>query len=304
MKTKKLLTTLLLLFSFGIYAQNAIDFLIKQNKGNPQLVKELKEFKNSDIQKPFFFGDVTIDEFITQAKTYLGTPYKYAGYSKSGIDCSGFVSKTFNDLGVDITRSAQEMAKYGTIIVDKNELQAGDLIFFTKTYKTKNLISHAGIVLPDAKMIHASSSKGVSITNINNPYYWDKYYLFGTRIFDKDTEPILAAKPAETKLNTSANFKSNVIAAVYDVKFRGKYTDSGEKYMKGELTASHPTLPFGTLIKVTNQNNGKKITVRVNDGDTGRDEIDLTLSHKAARKLKLLRETKAEVKIEIIKMGK
>jgi murein DD-endopeptidase / murein LD-carboxypeptidase len=278
----------LIAFANTLLAQDPISTLIDSNAGDAEMVRRLKVFAESSIEKPFDHGQVSSDQFLNKAKSYLGTPYKFGGMSKSGIDCSGLIAKTMADVGLSLPHDAQELAKYGTIILDRDDLQPGDIIFFTKTYKTSKLVSHAGFVLEDGKMIHASSSKGVMITNIKNPYYWDKYYLFGTRIFGGAGTSALAK--GET-----------VIAGIYNVGVRGKYTDSGEKYSAGSLTASHPTLPFGTHVRVTNPANGKSVEVVINDGDTGRDTIVLTLSKAAAKKLKMKKDTTLEVKIEVIK---
>lgn len=293
MKTINVFSLLILLSSVSLYAQSSLKPLIKAKAGDAKAVQELKDFEASGIEKPFDYGKVTREDFIVQAKKYTGTPYKYGGYSKAGIDCSGLISKAMQDLGLEMTHSVQEMAKFGEIILDKNDLKPGDLIFFTKTYKTKNLISHAGIVVEDAKMLHASSSKGVSVTNINNPYYWDKYYLFGTDIFGGKLK--IKDKPAIVELGGD-----QLMADVYRIKLKGRFTDSGEKYRRKMLTASHATLNFGTMVKVTNKNNGRSVEVRINDGDTGRDNIGLTLSKKAARKLRIKKGIPVEVNMQVL----
>lgn len=292
-KVESIICLLLVLMSVSSFAQSPLKPLIKAKSGDAKAVQDLKEFEASGIEKQFNYGKVTRDEFITQAKKYTGTPYKYGGYSKAGIDCSGLISKAFQDLGLDMTHSVQEMAKYGEIIIDKDELKPGDLIFFTKTYKTKNLISHAGIVIEGGKMLHASSSKGVSATNINNPYYWDKYYLFGTDIFGGKVK--VKDQPAVADISGD-----RLVADVYRIKLKGRFTDSGEKYRRSLLTASHATLAFGTMVEVTNPNNGRKVNVRINDGDSGRDNIGLTLSKKSARKLRIKKGIPVEVSISIM----
>lgn len=294
MKVKHPAFVVFLLFPLLAFAQSPLKPLIKERSGDTKAVQELKDFEASGIEKQFSHGKVTREEFIKQAKKYTGTPYKYGGYSKSGIDCSGLISKAMQDLGLEMTHSVQEMAKFGEIILDKNDLKPGDLIFFTKTYKTKNLISHAGIVVEDAKMLHASSSKGVSVTNINNPYYWDKYYLFGTDIFGGKVK--VKDKPAVVDLSGD-----KIVADVYRIKLKGRFTDSGERYRRKLLTASHASLAFGTMVKVTNPNNGRTVNVRINDGDSGRDNIGLTLSKKAARKLRIKKGIPVEVSIKSVK---
>ena len=72
--------------------------------------------------------------------------------------------------------------RYGTIILNTNDIQKGDLVFFTNTYGTSKLVTHAGICTGNGNFIHTSSSKGVMISKLNDPYYWRDKFLFGTRI--------------------------------------------------------------------------------------------------------------------------
>lgn len=90
-------------------------------------------------------------------------------------------------------------------------------------------------------------------------------------------------------------------ASYYSDKFRGKKTASGERYDSGKLTAAHKTLPFGTMVKVTNLSNGLSVVVKVNDrGPFARGRI-IDLSKKAARKIGMINAGVANVKLEYTK---
>lgn len=84
-----------------------------------------------------------------------------------------------------------------------------------------------------------------------------------------------AAKPAEPVLKL---YKQNVLATYYADKFNGRKTTSGERFHNKKYTAAHMKLPFGTMVRVTNESNGKFVDVKVNDRGpfSKKLEIDLT----------------------------
>ena len=99
---------------------------------------------------------------------FLGTRYRFGGSSRSGIDCSSFVQKVFQELEVSLPRTAREQFEIGNA-VSPGDLQKGDLIFF-QTYASYP--SHVGIYLGNNRMIHASSrDRRVVISPMNTPYY-------------------------------------------------------------------------------------------------------------------------------------
>ena len=108
----------------------------------------------------------------TQYKEWKGVGYRIGGLYKSGIDCSGFAYVTFRSkLGITLPRTTEEQARRG-IPVKKSELKAGDLIFL----KTGRTIRHVGMYLENGKFLHASTSKGVIISSINNVYWKSRYW--------------------------------------------------------------------------------------------------------------------------------
>jgi hypothetical protein len=117
--------------------------------------------------------DTTI-ESITHHQLYLfidewiGTPYKFGGLDKSGIDCSGFSVLLYENIyNKSLPRSSKEQS-VNLISVEEKELKEGDLVFFN----TNGLsISHVGIYLGNNKFVHASTMKGVTIDSLNFPYY-------------------------------------------------------------------------------------------------------------------------------------
>ena len=137
----------------------------------------------------------TIDALLEEAKTYLGTPYRYGGTTRKGIDCSAFVLSVFGAAaGISLPRVAASQAQEGENI-DKQDLQKGDLIFFSKGSR----ISHVGIVEDvtedgDIKFIHAATSKGVMISSLNDSSYWSSKYRYAKRIINGDSLPVNMAQ--------------------------------------------------------------------------------------------------------------
>ncbi len=103
---------------------------------------------------------------------WYGVKYRYGGMSKTGIDCSGFCNILY-DVVYDkkIMRTTKELSKVINKVA-KNKLKEGDLVFFNVSGK-KN--SHVGVYLMNDMFVHASSTKGVLISNLNNPYYKKTY---------------------------------------------------------------------------------------------------------------------------------
>jgi murein DD-endopeptidase / murein LD-carboxypeptidase len=119
---------------------------------------------------------------IRTAEKYIGTPHCMGGTTKKCLDCSGLTYISFAKNKIEIPRNSQEQARYGQIIVNRNDLKKGDLIFFTKSYNTSDFITHVGIYLGNNRFIHASTSSGVVVTPLDNPW-WSQRFVFGTRVF-------------------------------------------------------------------------------------------------------------------------
>lgn len=91
-------------------------------------------------------------------------------------------------------------------------------------------------------------------------------------------------------------------AVYYSSSYNGRKTASGEIYNETKMTAAHRTLPFGTIVRVTNLANGKSVVVRINDrGPFGRKERIIDLSLAAARKLEMVKAGVVNVRIEVIR---
>jgi len=109
------------------------------------------------------------DELIKFANQQLNAPYSYGGSSPKGFDCSGFVSYVFETYNIVLPRRSEEQY-FKAQKIEKHKIEKGDLIFFD----SGKGVNHVGIVVSKMPliMIHASTSKGVVITDVENSSYW------------------------------------------------------------------------------------------------------------------------------------
>lgn len=113
----------------------------------------------------------------TEIQSWLGTPYRMGGMNRRGVDCSGLVVILYSglfDLRLPRTTTALMQTGQG---VKKNDLAAGDLVFFRPGSK----IHHVGIYLGADEFVHSSTSQGVIVSRINDDF-WQRCYLMGRRV--------------------------------------------------------------------------------------------------------------------------
>ncbi len=119
-----------------------------------------------------------LDTIIQTARSYTGTPYKWGGVNRSGMDCSGLLFVSFKSADINIPRVSRDQAKTGKKVKFR-KLEKGDVVFFAMG-KRRRRITHAGLVTEvrgknDVRFIHASSSVGVVEANIYTDYYTKKF---------------------------------------------------------------------------------------------------------------------------------
>lgn len=113
------------------------------------------------------------------AEAQLGVPYVYGGTSPRGFDCSGLVQYVYSQLGYDLTRTAVTQLSDG-MIVNPDNLIAGDLVFFEGTYDAGAITSHVGIYIGDGQFIHAANN-GVICSSLDEEY-WAESFLCARRV--------------------------------------------------------------------------------------------------------------------------
>jgi cell wall-associated NlpC family hydrolase len=119
---------------------------------------------------------------LEQYHSWKGTRHQLGGTGSKGIDCSGFVKAVYQEVfNINLPRTTKAQVRQGKS-VSFNELQPGDLVFFTPP----NYPRHVGIFLSRSQFVHASKTKGVTISKID-AYYWGKYFWTARRIIPTST---------------------------------------------------------------------------------------------------------------------
>lgn len=138
---------------------------------------------------------------ISEAESWIGTPYLWGGNDRNGVDCSGFVTQVYlKALDIKLPRTSATQHAYCTPL-KRNQLQPGDLVFFA-TGKDSTKVSHVGLYIGGDRMLHSSSSRGVVVSSLNERYYTSHYFGAGrveryhTMVANAANPPAPAAKPA------------------------------------------------------------------------------------------------------------
>ncbi len=162
------------IFSASILIFGCTSSIRFASDSNPKTVKNISHSKknNQNTVKPSDIPNANC--IVKNAKTWLGTPYLYGGENKSGADCSGFVLSVYRLCGYTLPRTAAQQWKAVKRIA-KSDLEPGNLVFF----KSGGRINHVGIYVGDNLLIHASTSKGVIIQDLDNLYLKRRIAGFG-----------------------------------------------------------------------------------------------------------------------------
>jgi len=149
-------------------------------KSKKQVVtKKSKSAKSIDKLKPVSGTNninysIAAENVVRNAKQFDGVRYKYGGTTNKGMDCSGLVFTSFKKENIALPRTTKDLSKSGEW-VDIKEVKKGDLLFFS-TKKNSRTVNHVGIVtdsrIGNVEFIHASSSKGVMVSNLAERYWY------------------------------------------------------------------------------------------------------------------------------------
>ena len=131
-------------------------------------------FFSSCISQKKLSNQRKVSKVIGEARTYIGTPYKWGGNDKRGIDCSGLLVRSFESIGMKIPRTTSQQIDIGKKVSLKKSKE-GDLVFLAFG-KSRRKVTHVGILSnvygqKDIDFRHASSSRGVIETQLIKDYY-------------------------------------------------------------------------------------------------------------------------------------
>jgi hypothetical protein len=138
------------------------------------------------------------------AIAYLGKPYVKGGTGPRGFDCSGLTQHVFETAGYSLKRTVAQQLQSG-IIIPKEDLQCGDLVFFKYTTATRSLYSHIGIYIGNGQVLHASTSRGVTIDDLDSPYYTE-HYLCARRVVLSDISEINTIPSVSATQNFNSSY--------------------------------------------------------------------------------------------------
>jgi cell wall-associated NlpC family hydrolase len=154
--------------------QPAVGVMVKNNSSTRS---DERAASTMQLKEKFAFYLKTETTEITNIALYkavdnwLGTRYHYGGTSHKGVDCSSLMQHLYNEaIGTEIPRTARLQHGF-TKRISRADLQEGDLIFFNTT----GGVSHVGMYLKNDKFVHASTSRGVTISDLNENYYAKRY---------------------------------------------------------------------------------------------------------------------------------
>ncbi len=183
----------------------------------------------------------TYTDITNTAKAYIGTPYKYGGTDiKTGIDCSAYTQLVFSKVGISLERTSNAQYQQGTSIA-KDNLKTGDLVFFNTSASG---VSHVGIYIGDSNFISATTSSGVKMDKINDPYYWGSRYVGAKRVAsfsdygevkDAEIDFTIYSSRGEVALKIAKKLQldtSQTNSSFPDVKPGSKYAGAAEALKK------------------------------------------------------------------------
>lgn len=149
--------------------------LLLASCGSKQRVALPADFKGPRELSRLYGVRLTPDDNIylyNAGAKWLGTPHRMGGSTRRGVDCSGFVAIMYREIyGKQLARSSADMLKTNCRKIGRNQLKEGDLVFFRTGRGKRKVPNHVGIYLKNGRFIHTSTSEGVRVSSLSEPYY-------------------------------------------------------------------------------------------------------------------------------------
>ncbi len=183
---------------FKVKKQSTQESLKKLEQYFPAFDLETKSFDTEKLEQlevshnSVFGEDGLRLKLLENINDWLQTPYRRAGRSKNGVDCSNFTSIMVNQtIGMNFPASPGGQVTAGNVEIIENleDLQFGDLIFFTGRNRKSNRIGHVGFYIGNGLFAHSSTGRGVIYTHISESYYSQRY-RFGGRLDFRATKDL------------------------------------------------------------------------------------------------------------------
>lgn len=180
---------IIFLFAVIISSCSSTKKVTENNPNNNSEIKNSAPIRSATKRAKTFTTLLKIDrkDFVSYAKSFLGTPYKYASSNpKDGLDCSGFITVVFNHFNVKAPRSSVNFTDEGTEI-DIAKAKPGDIILFTGADNESGIVGHMAIITSvgdNIQFIHSASGKNVGVIINNFTGYYKTHFVKVIRILE------------------------------------------------------------------------------------------------------------------------
>ena len=207
------------------------------------------------------------DSVVNFGKIFLNTPYHYGSPGISSFDCSGFTSHVYRNFGYDLGRSSNDQSKQFDS-VDRNQLKAGDLVFFSGSHRSKR-VGHVGIVVSakengEFDFIHAAVHSGVTISSSNETYYTKRYLKAGRVIGSSQMLAVSKFAPKSEKRSKDTVSLASAPSRTQTVK---RIIPAEYHHVKSGETLSSISKKYGMSVaelKRKNSIKGNKLSLKQN----------------------------------------
>lgn len=149
-----------------------------------RFVNELKKEERVVIEKEVNVTDIRRELIIEEAKKHINKPYIWGSKGPNSFDCSGFTSYILNKFQIEVSPGSSNQYLAGQE-VEIEDAKSGDLLFFSKNYMDKT-VKHVGLIIKSEgdvlEIIHATSSKGIIVEDVNKSNYWKPKILNAKKV--------------------------------------------------------------------------------------------------------------------------